>query len=340
MPQRRAYLKGISAALGAGGLATIAGCLGDDTASYVVGGGGEGSGAFATGQSFQSVVNDHSDEINLSVQTTGGTLANKRQLGNGEVHIASSSNYLLGQALDEEGEFGDEPLDTIPYQGWRDTVGSVWMVQREGLGLDSYYDMEGMNVWPMWEAAGLRLPGELLLRELGIWDEFDEVPLDTGDIAGALEEGSVDVAMIYTVDGSVPGWLTEVDARIDLEILPMDDEIMDELDEMDIPPRGTLDLDEIDGFENNFQDVGEIPVWEDEYQMFITEDFEDDHAYHLLDLLHEHHEEVRDVDDGAIHYDDPEMIAETTNDLAPVHPGVAEWYEDHGVWDDSWTTEW
>jgi TRAP-type uncharacterized transport system substrate-binding protein len=263
-----------------------------------------------------------------------------RQYDRGTVDFFGASNYAAVAAKEGQEPFGgDNTIDEVAYQGWRDTVANNFVVARADTDIESYSDLAGKNVWPLWEAASLRFTTEIAFRQMGLMDEINEVALNPPDLAGALQEGSVDAAVVYGIDSRIiPGWVTEVDSRADLKHVPMGDEEKEAIDSVDVP--GRMQLDPVDlGFENNLQDVGEINAWTDPFQIFIGKDMPAEDVYQIIDTLHENADQVEEVDAGSFHYGDAERLAETTIPSLGVHPGMKDWYQDKGVWDDSWSTE-
>ncbi|MDJ1433800.1 hypothetical protein [Halostagnicola sp. A-GB9-2] len=75
---RRQYLVNAAAV----GTTAIAGCMGGDNGeSWLMGTSEQETTSFSIGQALQSVLRDHSDQIEVSAQASDGQVANARQLG-------------------------------------------------------------------------------------------------------------------------------------------------------------------------------------------------------------------------------------------------------------------
>ena len=323
--------------------AMLAGCIGGgDTTSLTYGAGGSGSGTFAAGQAMQQIARENTD-VRITTQETAGTEANLRLWSEGDdIDFFGTSNLAVNLAIDGEEPFNEDPIDSYPYQGHTYGLNYTYMLARDGTGIETYEDLAGNNVWPLWPGSTIRLPVEMVLQEAGLWDEIEVINISQDDIAGALEEERVDAIAVYSsgYTEQLVGWNQEVDARSDLHVLEMQDEMQQTIEEMPVPPLGEVGTGGWD------QDVGTdtASAWEMSWQIYYDPDAPADAFYELIMALSENGDTYRDVTPTGPHFsENPEELTRVLNpdimEECPVHPGAAEAYRELDLWEDDWMVE-
>ncbi|WP_331232410.1 TAXI family TRAP transporter solute-binding subunit [Natronorarus salvus] len=305
-----------------------------------VGTASSGSATFAHAQATQAAIENHgnTDIVQYSTQETAGMEANLYIHDEDQVDAVSSFNIQVIEARDGEGGFEEDPVDpdNLPYQGWLANVANLHWIAREDTDIETMDDFEGHRIWPIQPGFGTRAVTEDLLRSAGMWDDLDIVNMGTGDIAGALEEGNVDAMATYGTNAEVlPGWVTEVDTRADMRDVSMNDEFRQAIEDFE-----GVEYDQYDqfGWEQDLQvrDEDGIEYYEAPVQFFFGPHVPSDAVYEVARVVHEHIDDIRDADPGHYDHSDVENMVSYTLDDYPVHPGAAEFYQDEGIWDDSW----
>ncbi len=197
-------------------------------------------------------------------------------------------------------------------------------------------DGTGYTIYPIEPGFGTRLLTETVLREDGLWDDNDINNEDTDDIPGAVEEGRVDALCLYGANQvELAGWCQEVDVRSDgqLYLIDADDQFIDAIEAV---PGATLVVQDPYPYE---QDVtshlgidSDVVHWALQGQWAFGEDVHPDAVYEMARVALEHHDTLRESDPTTLEYT-PETMTEVLMPDVPVHPGMVEFYEDHGVWD-------
>jgi uncharacterized protein len=332
---RRGMLTG-AAAMGVLGLA---GCMGDDNGDTLsIGTAGSGTPTESAGQALARAMDEHSD-VSLTVQNTDGWQSNLYEYDGGNFDAFGVDNNSLASARDDDNDFEDEPVDRMPHQGFQFTTLDMFFVSTEDSGLESTDQLMdgGYNVFPLEPGAGTRASTEQLLRDVGIWDANEMMEVDFGDIAGRVEEGEADALVLYGVNGAeLAGWCQEVDVRSDdgLELMETGDELRGAIDE-----HPGLALEEIEpyGFEQSVDAyVDTVECWALIGQWAFGSEVSEEVAYEITRVSSEHWETIADADGTTLDHSDPQTMTESILDDIPIHPGVAEFWEEEGVWDDSW----
>ena len=336
-PTRRDVVKG-AATLGVVGLA---GCSDDDgdEVTITIGGTSTGSSTQAAGQALARAAQQHSDFVNISVQETDGWTANLYEYDDGQIPAMGVDNNSLAKALASEGPFGDDPVDTLPHQGFLFTSLQIHWVGLEGSGVESTEDLRegGYTIYPIQPGFGTRLLTEEIIREADMWEQNDILNVDTGDIPGAVEEDRVDVLCLYGANGvDLAGWCQEVDVRSGgrLNLLEVDEEFRDTIRDH---PGAIYEELEPYGYEQEVEEyTDEMVCWSLAGQWAFSPEIPARATEEVCRLALEHEDTLRESDPTTLEYS-PEAMTATVIPELEVHEGVADFFDDNGVWDDSWT---
>jgi len=339
---RRDVVKG-AATLGVIGLA---GCTGDgngngdgEVTTITIGGTSTGSSTQAAGQALARAASEHSDTVEISVQETDGWTANLYEYDDGQIPAMGVDNNSLAKALEEEGPFAEESVEDLPHQGFLFTSLQIHWVGLEGSGVESTQDLRegGYTIYPIQPGFGTRLLTEEIIKEADMWEQNDILNVDTGDIPGAVEEGRVDALCLYGSNGvDLSGWCQEVDVRSgeELYLLEVDDDFRQTIDDH---PGAILEEIEPYGYEQEVTDVtDEMVTWSLAGQWAFSPDIPAEATREVCRLAIEHEDTLRESDPTTLEYS-PEAMTQTVIPELEVHAGVAGFFEDEGVWDDSWT---
>nr|WP_254761797.1 substrate-binding domain-containing protein [Natrinema marinum] len=334
---RRNVLKGAATA----GVIGLAGCLsgGDDKITVTIGGTSTGSSTQAAGQALARAAQQHSDVINVSVQETEGWTANLREYDDGNIPAMGVDNNSIAKAMNDEGPFAENPVDSLPHQGFMFTSLQIHMVGLEGSGLESTSDLKegGYTIYPIQPGFGTRLLTEEILKEAGVWGPNEINNSDTGDIPGQVEEGNVDALCLYGANGvELSGWCQEVDVRSSegLYLLEVDDEFKQVIENH---PGALLEEFEPYGYQQDVTQVTDtVTSWSLAAQWAFSPDIPAKATKEIARIANEHHETLRESDSTTLEFT-PEIMTQTIMEDLEVHEGVAEYLEENDAWDDAWT---
>lgn len=329
---RRTVLK----TMGTAGLAGLAGCSGgSSTTNITMGAGSDGSSTWATGQALQQLVRENTENIRITAQQTGGTKANLRLYSQGQVQLIGTSNYLYDRAKNEQGDYASNPIKDFPLQAFEYGVTHTYTLAREGTGIETYEDLKGKNVWPLWSGSSIRLPYVQFLREAGLWDQVNIRNMGASDVAGALESGRVDALAVYGVSyKGLSGWATQVDTRAQLNLVQMSDEKKQQINQ--ILASGYEEIEPYGWNNQSFSadTVAAIPM---NFRIFYGDEISEDVAYEMTKLVHENGKSLTDQVTILPDVSNPETLVQGTLEEYPVHPGAANYFKEIGAWNDNWT---
>jgi len=324
----------------AAGLVGVSGCLSGgnrtDLSVAVV----QGAAATALLSSLQRVVSNESDTVRMVVEETPGVPANLRLYDNGDVDAVTMTNYGAIQAQDSEGPFENQPIDTLPQQG----IGIAqyhmhWITSTES-NIQTTDDLGGSNVFPLPAGWSFRQMIEELHEVEGTWADIapNVANLAPGDVADAFSEGRISAALAYTTNLSgVPGFYSEVDARIDIEFVEASDSWIQAAKDYERADYVEAELAPL--YEQDMGDFDTVPSIAAGLQLAFGEDVPDEVSYEIARISHEF---VDDIKEGQSNYPDhgnldmmTSMYLPTDYQL-PIHGGVADFLEENNHWNEEW----
>ncbi len=340
---RRDMVKGAATTMG---VITMAGCSsgGDgDGENYqvTIAGTSSGSSTQQAGQALARAASQHSDSLNISVQVTDGWTANLYEYDSDNISAMGVDNNSLSKAMNDAGPFAEEPVDSLPMQGFVFTNLEIYWVATEDSGIESTADLAegGYTIYPIQPGFGTRLLTEEVIREAGLWEPNDILNVGTSDIAGAVEEGRVDALAIYGANGvALSSWVQEVDVRSGggLNVIEVDDNFEQAIDNVG----GAIKKSGLEpyGWEQDVTSITDTTTaWVLAGQWAFGPDVPAGATQEIARISSEHWEAIQESDPTALDHSDPESMTTAVIPELEVHPGVADFFEQEGVWNDEWT---
>lgn len=342
---RRAFLK-VTGAGSLGGIAGLAGCFGgggdgDAEYSWSMGTSGEETATHASGVAFSSVVNENSDRISMSAQTTGGTTANNRLIDQGEVDIAQTTHNLIWRANQDVSPYDDPPIEKTLCHTFSYMTLDVFLTRRdtdELEGVETVADIpEGTRVsfGPRGTSGFDAAHDGHEILGIDYEDKYEMEFMGLGDQADAMREGRLDVCLTYTANSDVLiGWIQELDATVEVDVLDWDI-TSEEATQAEAPVLVT----EVPG------DVWEQDIQHDEftalpmgYTSVFPAEIDDEAVYEYTQILLENYEQVREAH-AVLERHGPDFATEWLQpEGVPVHPGAEEYLKEEDLWRDELTT--
>jgi len=300
-----------------------------------------GSSSQAAAAALSRATDEHSDELTLATTLTRGWSANPYLYDNGEAEAIATDTYTVGQALEGAGSFAEDPIDTLPGQGFHFSASQLYMIAVDGTGIESTADInESHNVYPTQPGFGARALSEDLFERAGLAERVggEYVNIDVTDAAGAIEEGRIDALVVYGGNSrSLTGWATEVDARTDVHLIEYSDEFQSAIGEIRGVRSETLSPDDHGWQQDVTEYTDDIITFTQDGMWWFGPEVHPDETYELARISHEHNEFVRESDPEYPDHTNVENMTFGLMEELPVHKGVAQFYKDNDIWEDSWT---
>jgi len=309
----------------------------------------EGSGSSTIGPAYSVLFERHSDQLAISPQNSQGFVHNQRLLDNDQAELGFAHNIVFHWLYDEEGPFGENPVDVRPVQGLP-TIQNLnhHFITRRGIGVETVTDLAGRRVTLGPPGGAVPEIAERVLRGAGVWEETDTTRMSFTEGVSAFRAGEIDAFFTGIINNRTNSATLELWNTEDVEFVVMSDSTVDSFLE-----------------QYPFFSVTELntnhPVWPDaidtQYESVtlpqlnstsaIHPDLSDDMVYHAIRVLHENQAELVDLNQllWGIGFGEVEIEGQTferwglTGQLESVrvHAGAAEYLQEIGHWDDSYT---
>ncbi len=202
------------------------------------------------------------------------------------------------------------------YKSWKDFNGKP-----------VFYTPAGYMNWLNWERTFNALEYEM-----------NHIEVDSSVVADAMESGTVVGSATYTTAGiAFAPWWKETEMRADVTVVNPDEKEIQKLNNAGL---STLSIDPGKVFS---QDVGvdeiiAVPIL---FGLNAKADISADFIYTMLKVLEENAQSLASSDPSLKPLSEDFVGMQTAgikaNPDIPVHPGLAQYLEEKGVWDDGWT---
>lgn len=213
-------------------------------------------------------------------------------------------------------------------------VGTAIHPRNEG-EIQSWRDLEGQPVFTGPQPWDVRAQLERAYATLDVGHNYREVDLSTA--GSLLQSGGIEAFIIYTTAGkAVPPWVTEASLAADWIPLNPSDQELAEL------KKAGFAVKRVDGgvFEN--EDVkGEVTLLPFYYGFHVGLEVPEEDVYRMLTVIEENADALAEVDASyaQVAADMPAMQragVEAAVEFVPIHPGLARYMREKGVWDEKW----
>ncbi|WP_049912449.1 TAXI family TRAP transporter solute-binding subunit [Natrialba hulunbeirensis] len=320
------------------GALALAGCMGDDDGNTVRMGTSAG-GTMDVGLGFEQAVSDHGEDVEYSTVESPGYVGTTYRMNEGQVDGGIVDTNTMSKAMGSDDMFADDPVDTIPWQGFLAFPYSIYVVAREDTDIETFDDLAGANVYPAepgYSTRATTLDVWSMPQVEDVYEEMEIVDMDVDDAPGAMEEGNIDAAIAYGTPGvGNTGFVVEYDARTDVRYVEHTDALVEAIEEY--PGAGLSRYDDVEDDFNWDQDIGadEVASWDLEVTFTFHHDTPAEQVYELTRIAHEHGDTARDAEPRFVPEDLDAMTSAAIDDY-PWHPGAAEYYQDNDAWNDDW----
>jgi TRAP-type uncharacterized transport system substrate-binding protein len=286
-----------------------------------------------------TVLNREMKQYRIAVQPTPGA-------------IITVKGYATGQFLGYYGSdigFYELANDTGRFKGFkaqmkREPVQSFWAFTLEvGMGISAaeqgkikqWRDLSGKKVFTGPLPFDTRAQAERALAALGVKHEYVEVDLST--VGSLLNSGGLSGMTIYTnAESGTPPWLVETSLSADWAVLNPSSE---ELAILKKAGFGTVEVEpKVFKRDVHVQKATLLPFY---YGFHVGLEIPEEDVYRMLTIIEKHVDELAaaDASFSQIKAGMAEMqrrgVAASV-EFVPVHPGLARYMREKGVWDSKW----
>jgi TRAP transporter TAXI family solute receptor len=292
--------------------------------------------------SLANLLNKEMPEYRISVLPTAGAIATVKGFATKELDAFYGSDVAYHELATDCCRFKGfkDRVQRMPVQSfWSNTieVGLAIHVRNKDK-IKKWGDLTGKRVFSGPLPFDTRAQSERGLNALGV--KFNYVQVDLATVGSQLESGAIDAMTIYTgSESSPPPWLAEASLAADWAVLNPSSEELAELKKKNFaiaevsPKAFNRDV--------HGDKVVELPFY---YGFNVGLDVPEADAYKLLTIVEKHAAELAKIDPTFT------QIAkdmkgfqvrgvESSADLVPIHPGLAKWMREKGVWNSKWDSK-
>ena len=289
-----------------------------------------------------TLLNKEMPQYRISVLPTAGAIATVKGFATKELEGFYGSDVAYHELATDTSRFKGfkARVQRMPIQSfWSNTIEVGFAVHsRNKDKIKKWGDLAGKRVFTGPLPFDTRAQAERALAMLGI--KFTYVQVDLAAVGSALDSGSIDAMHIYTgSESSPPPWLAEASLAADWAALNPSAEELAELKKknisfVEVNPKA---------FNRNVHTdkVIEFPFF---YGFNLGLEIPEADVYQLLNIVEKHAAELAKVDPtfAQIAKDMKgfqKRGVESSADLVPIHPGLAKWMREKGVWDAKWDSK-
>jgi TRAP transporter TAXI family solute receptor len=286
-----------------------------------------------------ALLNKEMPQYRISVLPTAGAIATVKGFATKELEGNYGSDIAFHELANDINRFKGfkARVQRMPVQVfWSNTIEvSLAVHARNKEKYKKWGDLAGKRIFTGPLPFDVRAHIERVLNELGVKFVYHQVDLAT--VGSQLESGSIDAMLIYTGSESAPPpWLAEASLAADWAALNLGPDELARLkskgiDSVEISPKV---------FNRNVHvdKVIELPFY---YSFNVGLDVPADDVYRMLKIIEANAAELAKVDPtfAQIAKDMPGFQrrgVQSSADLVPIHPGLAKYMREKGVWDAKW----
>jgi uncharacterized protein len=289
-----------------------------------------------------NLLNEKMDDYRVIVQPTPGAIVSVKGYATGEFDGYYGSDIAFYELANNSDRFEgfQENVEHQPVQSfWSFTVEvglGVHASQRENF--DEWGDLSGQRVFTGPRPWDTRAQVERAMRALGIEHEYVEVDLSTA--GSLLESGQITGFLIYTNgEATTAPWIIETGLTTDWAILNPSEEELGRLQQAGFAVTEVGNPAEV--FQEDKLEVDKAVLLPFYYGFHVGLDVPEEDVYRMLQVIEENAAELAQADAGfaQIAADMPGMQVrgvESSGELVPIHPGLARYMREKGVWNPQW----
>lgn len=272
-----------------------------------------------------------------------GSEAAVKALVLGEVELAYGSDIDFMDLYTWGGVFGgfaglEREAKKLPVQTlWLYTVETFFVVKAEDAGkYKCWRDLEGKNVYLNPKGFGTHRNMLRALKAVGV--NVNHVEISTGAVADALRMGTIVATALYTTVEVLPPWGMEVELKIDLAPL---NPCPDEIEKLEAAGLILKKIDSTKVFSRN-KNMGTVIGVSFFSGWHAAIDIPEDTIYKMLVALEKVAKDYVRVarEFSPIATDFVGFQLEATKSMVaygiPIHPGLAKFLKEKGVWNPEW----
>lgn len=187
----------------------------------VIGTAGTVGALYPMGVAMSETINRHSESIQVSAESTAGSIENIRLLDIGELNWGIAANEIAYQAYNGLGLYTGHPVKNL--RALFSTVGSyVQVFAAANSDINSIEDFRGKRIGVGAPGSGGERTANTLIKHYGLSsDDYQPMYMENADMTAALKNNQIDAFIITHPLRSAP--LMELTTTFKAKLIPIDD---------------------------------------------------------------------------------------------------------------------
>jgi hypothetical protein len=301
-----------------------------------------GTSGHKAGVALANLLNKEMPQFRISVLPTAGAIATVKGYATKELDGFYGSDVAFHELASDTARFKGfkARIQRMPVQSfWSNTIETGLAVHvRNKDKIKKWGDLNGKRIFTGPLPFDTRAQTERTLAAVGV--KFTYVQVDLATVGSQLESGALDAMSIYTGSESAPPpWLAEASLAADWAALnPSAEEIAEikkkGLSVVEVSPK-------VFNRDTHTDKVIETPFF---YGFDVGLEVSEDDVYKMLNILEKNAADLAKIDPtfSQIAKDMKgfqKRGVESSWELVPIHPGLAKWMREKGVWDSKWDSK-
>jgi uncharacterized protein len=288
-----------------------------------------------------NILNKQMPEFRITVLPYPGAVGTVKGFATGQIDGFYGSDVALKELASDSGRFKGfkSHIKVQPVQSfWCYTLDVGLAINADNRDkIKKWGDLTGKNVYTGPLPFDTRLQLENALAALGVKHIYKQVDLSTA--GSQLNSGSIEAMIIYAAGGKTPPpWIAEASLAVDWAALNPSPE---EVAELKAKGFGIVHADPASFHKKNLyvKSVDLTPTfWGFDLGMNVSTD----EMYKMLNVIDKNSDELAKLDPSFREIGGGQMAKfehdtlESTWKLVPIHPGLAKYLKEKGMWDSKW----
>ena len=283
--------------------------------------GGTAGTYYPIGSGIASIISDHETGIDITVESTGASVANLKMLKAEEIDLMMGASNTQWGAYNGQPPFDDGAVKNV--RGIASLYPEVFhYITYSNSDINTIEDIKGKRVAVGSAGSGTERTTKMVLEAHGItYDDFDVEYLKFGEASTALRDRLIDVIAIGS--GLPTAAVVDISTTIDTKFIGINEDLMrDYLEDRPFLFLYNLKPGDYRGIESPIPTVASPAI------LSVREDMDEDTVYRITKTLFENIEELESV-----HAQGKNVRLDTalTAMSIPLHPGAERYYKEKGI---------
>jgi len=284
------------------------------------------------------VLGEEMPDYSFSVFPTAGAVASMKGYAEGELEGCYVADMTFQEMYTSTGRFEGYKPKRLPVQTfWAFTLETTLAIHAsKAEAYKKWGDLAGKKIFDGPAAWDVRANLVRSLKALGIG--FQHIEVDTKMVATALEKGDIEATIVYTTSRKSPApWIKEMELATKIRILNPSPEEIEKLKAaglqvVEIDPKGVYATDV------GVKTIYAVPFY---YGFHVGTEVPEEDVYRMLKALEKRAKDLVAYDPG---FEDlakdfagyqVKGIMNTPGNI-PIHPGLAKYLKEKGLWRSEW----